>query len=61
MNYKTHLYCKWSKKEKDLMFHFPRSCDAHFLRDVLSKKVTDELELRGYDIKTLKFSIAKKP
>jgi hypothetical protein len=72
MNNKTHLFCRWSKKENDLLFSYPRRCDGHLLYGALSCKrhnsitnewdnsIIEELEARGYDIKTLKFSIALK-
>lgn len=71
----TTLAAKWSKREKDVMFYYPGSkSDGHLLhcffsyartsftemQDPKSKSLLDELEARGYDITTLKFSIKKK-
>lgn len=82
----TTLAIKWSKREKDLMIHYPRSCDGslimhHICNDVLRFdfhkwhddkfkntlsppyevfNLKQELEKRGYDITTLKFSIELK-
>lgn len=67
---KNTLKAAWSKKENDFLIHFPRSCDGSLLNDYLfhhhywfdqerKKSLKDELEERGYDLKTLKFSIKK--
>lgn len=68
---KKKLTLKWSKKEKDLICHYPNSQDGglifdaftgekyHRLSDEWSKSFVKELEERGYDITTLKFSIEK--
>lgn len=83
----TVLAAKWSKREKDLMIHYPRKCDGALLNNILGDRMMfdfdkwsetkynsqppmpykmdnflKELETRGYDITTLKFSIElKKP
>jgi hypothetical protein len=69
------LSAEWSKKEKDIVFYHPdgpqTKCDGHFLYSSFSvgkfdhnaklqKAFLDELEARGYDITTLRFSICKK-
>lgn len=65
------LMAKWSKKEKDIMIYFPRTEDGHLLNDYLNyasywsngdqrPSMIRELEARGYDITTLKFSIERK-
>lgn len=70
------LTAKWSKKEKDIIYHYPRRCDGHLIHYYLSCKrpkinyltketewedsLVEELEKRGYDITTLKFSIERK-
>lgn len=81
----TILAAKWSKRENDLMIHYPRRCDGALLNYVFGDIMTmdfnkwadtkydpqppmpykmfnflKELESRGYDIKTLKFSIELK-
>lgn len=62
------LTARWSSKEGDILFHFPRKVDGHmlsgaFCSDVLigGRTLRQELEARGYDITTLRFSIALKP
>lgn len=55
------LRADWSKRENDIILHWPlgsqTKCDASWLSDLFNKEVTAELEKRGYDVKTLKFSI----
>jgi hypothetical protein len=64
------LSAKWSKKEKDVMFHYPSKPDGHYLYGALSRprydydgkptpSIIDELKSRGYDVTTLLFSICK--
>ena len=65
---KTTLRALWSKKEKDIVYYFPCSPDGHMLNGyfVYAKDsfqehgLLKELEKRGYDLTTLKFSIRKK-
>lgn len=58
------LRAYWSKKEGLMLYHpegFCTKCDAGYLSDfVFPKAVLKELEDRGYDITTIKFSIAPK-
>lgn len=65
------LKVKWSKKENDFLISFPRSCDGSLINDYLfnhqywydsrmKKSLKDELEERGYDLTTIKFSIKLK-
>lgn len=63
----TTLYAYWSKKEKDMMFCYPTSkSDGHLLHNWFghgifgTKTIYSELESRGYDLTTLRFSIKKK-
>ena len=73
----TELKVRWSKKEKDILFEYPRRCDGALLHyymgsDIpihdfsfeksyeLRKSLFKELEDRGYDLTTLKFSIKLK-
>ena len=73
----TELKVKWSKKEKDILFEYPRRCDGALLhyymgsdtpvydpcldkKYELRKSLFKELEERGYDLTTLKFSIKLK-
>jgi len=66
------LYVRWSKKEQDLLYNYPRKSDAGALIDYFERlensatcdgklrTMRKELEARGYDITTLKFSIKRK-
>lgn len=65
------LWMSWSKKEKDMMYRYPTSSrDGHLLHSFFSvdqvingerhKSLVKELESRGYDLTTLRFSIRKK-
>lgn len=58
------LRATWSKREKDIMLHYPLGfstrCDGSYLSHIFGKKFTDEMDERGYDITTLKFSIEPK-
>jgi hypothetical protein len=66
---KPDLTAKWSKRERDVMIVYPRRCDGAFLQGILCH-VTDagwtqssflkELDARGYDVTTLRFSISLK-
>jgi hypothetical protein len=70
-NKNNTLKANWNKKEKDIMFSFPLGSqtvsDAHLLhyffnvvRDLNNdNSLIKELKERGYDIKTLTFSILK--
>ena len=70
------LSVHWSKREKDFLIHFPRSCDGHLvhhaftgerMRIAVDKKppfdfdpsFVDELKARGYDVRTLRFSVKR--
>jgi hypothetical protein len=58
------LTMKWSKRERDVTISYPRSCDGHLMAGVLSGHNRDdlmkELDRRGYDLTTLRFSIKQK-
>ena len=68
----TTLYVCWSKKEDALLYYSPRKSDggvlAQFFEQVeisatcdgVSRTLAKELEARGYDLKTLKFSVKRK-
>jgi hypothetical protein len=64
----TTLFAWWSPKEQDVEFHFPRSADGHMLHGAFSyakvgrdgESLLKELEARGYDLTTLRFSISLK-
>lgn len=58
------LMAWWNPKEQDLYVEVtPRatSADMHWLAGLLNRDVTKELESRGYDLSTLRFSIDKTP
>jgi hypothetical protein len=68
----SSLRARWSKREKDILISFPSKPDGHLLHihlncerrgfdDVVMPSLVKELESRGYDITTLKFSIQRKP
>lgn len=64
---KTELKVNWSKREGDLMFHYPDKKDGMLVHWAFTKNLSEntlsllvELEHRGYDLRTLKFSIKKK-
>lgn len=62
------LTARWSKRERDVLYHYPRSCDGHLLHGAFGRPMADgdgmslieELEKRGYDLTTLRFSIKRK-
>lgn len=58
---KPALRAYWSKRERDLMLDFPlgqcTSGDGHWLSGVFNNDVLAELTRRGYDVKTLRFSV----
>jgi hypothetical protein len=58
------LRAYWSKRERDLMLFAPLGRetmrDSRYLADVFCKAVTDELDKRGYDVTTIRFSIKPK-
>lgn len=64
MKAKDKLRAYWSKRENDLMLYYPAGeqtkCDGRVVNEALSKEFTDELARRGYDLNTLRFSIAPK-
>jgi len=55
------LRATWSRKERDVMLHFPpgrqTQCDGHYLSSVFNNEFVAELVRRGYDIETMKFSV----
>jgi hypothetical protein len=64
------LKAQWSKRQDDIVYSWGEGvskADSHLLHGALTitmkwgdKSFQEELEARGYDIKTLKFSIYKK-
>lgn len=69
------LTAKWSKRERDIIFHYPSKPDGHLLYIVLccerqtsgfdgavfSPSLVEELKRRGYDITTLRFEVTRFP
>ena len=55
----SKLRATWSKREQDVMIHFPRKCDGHYLSGVFDKQFIQEMRQRGYDLTTLRFSIER--
>lgn len=55
------LRATWGKRQRDVMLHFPLGmqtrCDGHWLSGIFNKEFTEELERRGYDVSTMKFSV----
>lgn len=67
------LKARWSKKQKDIIYSFPRKCDGAYLNRIFTQKnendfinnpplvlptsLYEELERRGYDLTTLKFEV----
>lgn len=64
------LSMSWSKREKDLLINYPSKPDGHLLHVRLNAprfygheelpSFVQELEARGYDITTLRFSVKRK-
>jgi hypothetical protein len=69
---KNRLLVRWSRKENDFLISYPSKPDGHFIfglvangsvrYEVLSsgKTFIEELEERGYDIKTLRIQVDRK-
>lgn len=66
------LAAVWSEGEDDLKFYYPSKPDGHWLYGWFSharwpggtdqnRSFLQELEERGYDVKTLRFSVERKP
>lgn len=70
MSRKPALSARWSKRHRDLLYNFDRyPPDGHFLHGLFSHVVVDgksgrnlvqELEARGFDVTTVRFSIQRK-
>ena len=58
------LRATYSKKESDVILHYPLGFhtkrDAHWLSSVFGEEFTDELDKRGYDVTTMRFSVEPK-
>lgn len=51
----------WSNAEKDIMIYHPKwKADGHYIAGIFNREFLEELESRGYDLKTIRFSIAYK-
>jgi len=64
MKAKDKLRATWCKEEQSVMFHYPlgsqTKCDGGYLSGHITEELANELEARGYDKTTLKFSIEPK-
>lgn len=62
MRAKDKLRILWSKKQRELMFHWPlgiaTKSDAHYLYGIFNEVFICEMRQRGYDIQTLRFEIS---
>ena len=59
MKASNKLRAYWSKREKDIMLHWPTSkCDGHWLSGIFNKEFTDSLTNRGFDVTTMKFEVS---
>jgi hypothetical protein len=66
MKNKSDVTIKWSKRERALLYTGPKpTCGmlAYVFETLVTHDdtLTKELEARGYDLTTLRFSIKKKP
>ena len=61
MRSEDKLRASWSKREKDIVLHWPggssTKADGHWLSSIFDQEFTDELLKRGYDPTTLRFSV----
>jgi len=61
MDKKYQLRAKWSPADKSLLFHYPlgiqTKSDAAILAEALNVELLANLQLLGYRIETLKFSV----
>lgn len=61
MKAEDKLRATWSKREHDVMLHYPlgrsTTSDGHWLSGIFGREFTQELERRGYDVSTMKFSV----
>jgi hypothetical protein len=68
----TTLWADWSKRQQDVVFHWPDAkadgrllyaylaCERREFDGTWGPSLLKELEARGYDLTTLRFSIKKK-
>jgi len=61
MKKKDKLRASWSKREKDIMLHYPLGlstrCDAHWLAEIFNDNFIEAIKARGYDPETIKFEV----
>jgi hypothetical protein len=61
MKAKHKLRMAWSKRERDVVLHYPLGeqtvCDARWLAGFFNDEFCAELVLRGYDPETIRFSV----
>jgi len=64
MAYEGRLVIKWSKRERDIIYHYPRKADGHYAHHALGeplKRFLDEMGKRGYSRESLFISIKRAP
>jgi len=60
---RPRIWINWSKRERDLMVHWDKEsskANPGYIIGLFPKEVQQELDRRGFDITTLKFSIKRK-
>ena len=58
---KPALRVWWSKRERDVMYDYDRSvADGHLMHNHMGPLLT-ELDRRGFDLATVRFTIRRKP
>ena len=58
------LRAYWSKREADVILYHPlgvcTKSDGHYLAGIFDKEFTRQMDVRGYDVETLRFEICPK-
>ena len=64
MKAKDKLRAYWSKRENDIMLHWPAGVgtksDAHWLSGIFNDKFIEAITSRGYDPTTIRFEVRPK-
>ena len=64
MAYEGRLVIKWSRREEDVIIHYPNQWDGHFAHATLTEPIKtflDEMEKRGYDRNSFFLKIKRNP
>lgn len=64
MSKADRLRVTWSKRERDVMYHYPSRPDGAYAHYVLGhplQEFLDEMERRGYDRSTFVLTIKRRP